>query len=156
MERITTGEGIPNWIRPDIEKERGEIARVAKEFLGKEPSEAIIQEIIRILDEAPIMELSDEDWALLENTDSFHDIRPGHIEDAEGITTTYNQELPSENKRDFQGLLKAFSRGNPMQAPTILKNDQGKLHLVSGNTRLMIARALKMRPKVIIGEVSKM
>jgi len=40
-----------------------------------------------------------------------------------------------------------------MKMPTILKDGTGRLHLISGNTRLMISRALSVRPKVIIGEL---
>lgn len=146
-------EIAPQWIRPNVQNERGEIKRAIQEFLSEDSTEENIKRVLAILESSPLLDLSDEEWAALENTDSFHNVRVGHIEDAEQINERYNQELKPENKRDFEALLGAFRVGRPMEAPTILKN-KGKLHLVSGNTRLMIARALNGQPKVIIGEVS--
>jgi hypothetical protein len=142
----------PNWIQPDLKKEQGEIERVVREFLKKEPDQENIDTIIYTLESAPLIDLSEEEWRLLENTDSFNNVRPGNIEDAKRITEEYNLELAPENRRTFASILKGFSGGN-MEAPTILKNAHGILHLISGNTRLMVARALGIRPKVIIAEV---
>ncbi len=144
----------PNWARPNLEKERGEIERVIKEFLLEESTEENIRRVINALEASPLVDLSDSEWESLENTDSFHNIEPGHIEEAERITDEYNEELLPENKRDFQNILNSIMRGGNMEAPTILKNKDGKLHLISGNTRLMIARALRIRPKVIIGQIT--
>jgi hypothetical protein len=146
-------EMLPEWIRPNIEKERGEIKRVVSDFLSQEPNAENIETVIQLLENSPLTELSDEEWAMLENTDSFHNVSAGDIAGAERINEEYNQELLPENKRDFASLLEAFQNGNNMEAPTILKAN-GVLHLVSGNTRLMIARALNIRPKVIIGEIN--
>jgi len=145
-------EKNPLWIRPDLHKERGEIERAASEFLGLEPTDQNIEKILGILQTAPLVPLSEDEWEQLHNTDSFHNVRPGIIEDAEQITETYNQNLSPENKRDFRVLLDGFLNGKQMKAPVILKNMEGETHLVSGNTRLMIARALRMQPKVIMGE----
>lgn len=146
-------EGIlnPDWIRPDMEEERGEVERVVCEFLGKEATKENIDQIIELLNSAPLVDLPDEDWDRLENTDSFHNIRAGHVEDAEKITEEYNLALSPNNRRNFKNILFGFQSGHKMKAPTILRNSEGKLHLVSGNTRLMISRALGVRPKVIIG-----
>lgn len=142
----------PEWVRPDLKKEKGEIERVIRKFLGKEIIEENIEAVEKVLETAPIVELSDADWAMLENTESFHEIGPGQLAEVERVVDMYNQDLAPENKRDFKKLLVGFQPGNRMQTPTILKY-QGKLHLISGNTRLMIARALNVRPKVIIGEI---
>ena len=145
-------EVAPRWIRPNLDNERGEIERVIREFLLEKPTEENINRIIHIFENAPLSDLSDEEWSALENTDSFHNVRAGRIEDAEQVSNEHEQKLPPENKRDFAGLLNAFKQGGAMEAPTILKN-KGILHLVSGNTRLMIARGLNNRPKVLIGDI---
>lgn len=143
----------PDWIRPDLQEERGEIERVIVEFLKKEPNAENVSAVVSALESAPVVDLSDEEWELLENTDSHLDnVRPGHIEDAEKINNIYNLELPPENRRDFKKTLAGFLNGSKMKMPTILRDKTGKLHLVSGNTRLMISRALSVRPKVIIGK----
>ena len=144
----------PNWIRPDLQEERGEIERVVIEFLKKEPTTENISAVVSALESAPVVDLSDEEWELLENTDSHLDnVRPGHIEDAEKVNDVYNLELPPENRCDLKKTLAGFMNGSKMKVPTILKDKAGKLHLVSGNTRLMISRALNIRPKVIIGKL---
>ncbi len=146
------GKRSPEWIRPNLQKERGEIERALREFLGKKPTPENVSAIVTIFESAPIVELSDEEWKLLENTDSFNRVRPGHFEDAEMIIKEYNLELDDENKRDFKKILMGFY-GGKMEMPAIIRNQNGKLHLVSGNTRLMISRAMNIRPKVVIGKI---
>jgi hypothetical protein len=142
----------PQWIRPNLQSERGEIERVIREFLSEEITEENIRRIVKILEGSPLSDLSDDEWSVLENTDSFQNVRAGHIEDAEQFTKEKNQELKPENKRDFEALLNAFRQGSSMEAPTILKH-KGVLHLMSGDTRLMISRGLNILPKVIMGEI---
>jgi hypothetical protein len=146
-------EKTPEWIRPDFHNERGELERVVRDFLTKDPTPQNIAEVIEVLNRAQVIQLSDVDWELLENTDSFHNISAGQIEEARRKCERYNEELEEENKRDFEAILNGFRQGNKMECPLILQNSDGKLHLVSGNTRLMIARALGIRPEVIIGKI---
>ncbi len=150
---LEIGEIIPNWIRPDLQIERGEVKRVVQEFLKLEPNEQDVERVMGILNSAPFVELSDKDWELLQNTDSFKNVRPGHLEDVEQIVEIYNKVLEPKDKRDFNKTLSGFIEGKEMQSPAILKNNKGELHLVSGNTRLMISRALGVRPEVVIGEL---
>ena len=146
----------PDWIRPNLreEKENGEIERGIVEFLRKEPTEENINAVMHALESAPVTYLSDEEWELLENTDShFGNIRPGHIEDAEKICEIKNSKVPLENRHDFKKVLDGFQNGSKMQVPAILRDRSGRLHLVSGDTRLTICQALCVRPKVIIGKL---
>lgn len=145
----------PDWIRPNLqeEKENGEIARVIVEFLKKEPTTENITIIIGALESAPVLDLSDEEWELLENTDSLISVRVGHIEDVEKYVEKRNSKLPPEDRHDFKKILNGFQNGSKMQMPAILRDASGRTHLVSGNTRLMICRALNVRPKVIIGKL---
>ncbi len=148
-------ENFSNWVRPDISGEMGEIQRVAQEFLGQELTKSNIANVADVLKNGEVVELSDQEWDRLENTDSFHSIRPGEIEDAEKIVDGLNQALDEETKRNFRKTLTGFLNGSLMAMPMILKKPSGEIHLVSGNTRLMICRALKIRPKVVIGKILK-
>jgi len=85
----------------------------------------------------------------LDNTDSF-DITPeGWEKVAENIDYT-NQETGA--KRSWQDLKQKTEQGQELDAPIVLKY-QDELHLVSGNTRLMVARALGKTPKVLFVEM---
>lgn len=150
MESISIPE--VNWIRPDPEREKGEIERVLCGFLGLELNEENFKRLVSIIEKAAIVELSDEAWEILENTDSFHNIRTGHIEDVEKITEDYNRDLPQEKRRSVAMIKEGFMSGREMQLPIIVMNIKGIMHLLSGNTRLMVARALGIRPKVIIAK----
>ena len=154
MEKIENTENQleVTWIRPDLDRERGEIERVLKEFLGQEPNEENIRNFEIAVNNTTKVELSDEQWESLENTDSFHNVRPGHLEDVTNILDASNQELSPKNRRDLKKHLGRFIGNTPIEAPIIVKNKDGKLHLVSGNTRLMVCRLLGIRPKVIIAE----
>jgi hypothetical protein len=145
-------EFITNWIKPNLRNEVGEIQRVLENFLKIEPSRENILKFAAILESAPLIELTDEQWENLENTDSFHKINEGDLLRVEGLVEEYNAELPEGRKRSSQNILNGFQNGSSMEAPTIVQNEEGTTHLISGNTRLMIARALGIRPKVIIAK----
>ncbi len=139
-------ENMPEWVRPNLVNEKGELERTMRDFLGEEVTSGNLNRFMNILNNSPIIELSDIDWEVLDNTDSFHNVHPGQIEE--------ERKLAGEYGRNFENILNAFKQGRNMECPIIVKNKEGQLHLVSGNTRLMIARALAIRPKVIVGEDS--
>lgn len=141
-----------NWIRPNLENERDEIKRAIYEFLDRLPTEEDVNEITKVIEVSPMVSLSYDDWRHLNNTDSFRVVRTGFLEDAKKITEENNLKLLPENKHDFENILSGYENGSPMECPIIMRN-KGKLHLVSGNTRLMISRAKNIYPKVIIVDV---
>jgi len=150
MEKVKVG---PEWIRPDLQEEIGEIERVIVTFLERELSLENTNAVISALESALVVDLSDEEWNLLENTDShLGNIRPGHIEDAEENTEA-KLKLHPENPHDFKNILSGFINGSKMKTPMILRNKTGRLHLISGDTRLMICQALSVRPRVVIGKI---
>lgn len=144
---------IPNWIKPNLRDEAGEIKRVLEDFLGIEPSRENIIMLANVLEAESLVELTDELWEQLENTDSFHKVTRGDFETVEKLTEEYNKELPEGRRRSVKNILDGFQNSQPMEAPTIVENREGKIHLISGNTRLMTARALGIRPRVIIGKL---
>ncbi len=153
-EQLTQKESFQeiNWVRPDIQSEMGEIERVAKMISESDDHRdhhypKILQDITKAIETARLEGLTDEMWGMLENTDSYHhDLRPGHIEDVQKIVGSY---------RDWKSLLDAIQNNAPMQVPIILIQENGIPHLVAGNTRLMIARALGAKVQALIARLEK-
>jgi len=152
MEELQSQEKFVNWIRPNVQAERTEIARTLIKFLNVEPTDKNVGKIIETIEVAAISELTEDEWEKLDNTESFHGVRVGHLEDAEQITEKHNQYLSRGYQRNVGVLADALRDGKEMEAPVILKNEKGETHLVSGNTRLMVARALGIQPQVIVVE----
>jgi hypothetical protein len=152
MEELQNSEKFVNWVRPNLQNERSEIERAVSEFVGIEPTHENVERVIESIGTALISNLSEADWQKLENTDSFENVRPGHIEDVERIIETYNKDLSRGTQRNVSLLVGGFKSGNEMETPVILESESGYLHLVSGNTRLMVARVLNIQPKVIIAK----
>lgn len=146
-------EKMPRFVRPEIAGEKDEIVRVIKEFFADMQPTPSPEQLIELFEKASIVELSDADWERLENTDSFHGVQAGDVERARTITEDYNKELPEQYHRDFDALLAAFKKGNDIECPMIIAHNN-RTHLVSGNTRLMIMRALGIRPRVIIATLN--
>lgn len=124
---------------PNLEAERGEFERVARTY------GADLETLLFLAEEEGTLKNLDEDlWASLENTDSN---RFGLGEWDEVREASEAQEV----KRDWESLKEKMERGEPLDAP-IIAVVEGAPHLVSGNTRLMVARALGITPKVLLFE----
>lgn len=136
------------FVFPDINKEMGEIERTSTNYNPKDP-EVFIRAFIEKAKESRLFNLTEEMWSELENTDSF-DILKDNFEKVKEHTEYYNKETSSN--RDWQDLKQKMEQGQELDAPIILKY-LNKLHLVSGNTRLMLARALGKTPKVLLVEM---
>jgi hypothetical protein len=134
---------------PSIEEELGEIERVAELFYQDDDLVRFRELFVEKAKNSVLSELSEEDWQKLENTDSF-DIGIGDWDSIEEHIAYTNQETGAN--RNWQTLKPKMENGEELDAPIILKYE-GKLHLVSGNTRLMVARALGVVPQVLIVEI---
>jgi hypothetical protein len=133
-----------HWTAPDFGHELGEIFRTAERFV-EDPDDrtGLALRMYEALSKAGPEDLTDDLWQRLENTDSY-DIRQG---DFDAVRT-----LAEANSRDFDFHLQRMLSGEPVPAPTIAIVD-GVAHKVGGNTRLMIARVLGVRPKVVIARI---
>lgn len=134
-------EAIPEqalFKTPDIYSEYGEFDRVGKEF-GFDGS--VLMHLAK--ENGKMNALNDEMWSRLENTDSC-DIEEGDWETVESKS--------KEASRDFLVSKNKIEDGELLDAPIIVKIG-GTLHLVSGNTRLMVAKALGIKPQVYLFEV---
>jgi hypothetical protein len=133
---------MEQWQKPNLEREFGEIDRTAKEFSkgNKELYDKIMWAFKNQFEFARLEELTDEVWAQLENTDSYHDISGGEVDKL--------SEIAAKNKRAWKRKSDDMKKGVPMAAPIIFQMGN-RYHKVAGNTRLMIARVLGIRPKVV-------
>jgi hypothetical protein len=122
---------------PDIEAERGEFERVGQTF-------GVDSDTLMFLakEEGEFISLNDSLWGILENTDSY--------KFGKGDWSAV-AKFSNEYARDWESLRSKIEHGGPLDAPIILKMN-GIYHLISGNTRLMVARALGITPKVLVFE----
>ena len=136
------------FVFPNLDNEIGEIERVAKEFT-KVSQKGFAQRFMRIAAESKVRELSEEEWQTLDNTDS-NDIQKGDWD-----KVAHHSVADGAHPRDWETLRNRMESGEPLDAPIILKSDN-RLHLVSGNTRLMVAQALGVRPQVLIVDMARL
>lgn len=131
-----------NFSVPIPEYENGEIERVAKVF-GKEPKKFLNNFLESAKSTEPIS-LQEDIWSQLENTDSYD------IQKEDWKTVEYHAvEGNPKNPRDWKRIKESMEIKSSIDLPIIF-HANGKFHLVSGNTRLMVARALGIVPKVLI------
>lgn len=123
----------PNWIKPVVSTERGEFERTANSF-GLNTVDMMVA-----ADKGQLIDWPFSAWNTLENTDSF-----------ETGTETAADSLARSYGRDTTSIKHAFRTGGDLPAPIIWQRLDGSYYLVAGNTRLMIARALDRRPKVLL------
>jgi hypothetical protein len=134
-------EAIPEqalFMTPDVYSEYGEFDRVGKEF-GFDG--ATLMYLAR--ENGKIIALTDEAWSELENTPSYE------IEEGDWETVAYHAKAHS---RDYIDLRKKLTGGISVDAPIVIKVAD-TLHLVSGNTRLMVVKACGIKPQVYLFEV---
>lgn len=136
----------PQFSFPSFDHEIGEIERVQQHF-----NIQLADFVAKFLERAragTLERLSDEKWDALENTDSHStDILRGDwnaVSEHAGAT---------EPNRDWQILKEKIRTGEPIDAPVIVRRG-GIFHLVSGNTRLMVCRALGVKPDVLIVDIT--
>ncbi len=118
--------------------EEGELDRVTELFAKKDP-EKFKREFDRLFHSQPLVEFSEDVWQKLENTDSLQ-IKKGSWKLVEEII---------KDSRDWKRLRLQMVQGHEIKAPVAVEVG-GTLHLMSGNTRLMVARALGITPQVLI------
>ncbi len=135
-----------NWIKGAIENEGGEFHRVLETFYGKEKVEEEKYNLSKLIREnyanAELQDLPDTIWLQLENTDSL-DIGVGDF-------LKINEIIG--DKRDWRSIKNLFEKNQKVEASIIAHLPDETYHLVSGNTRLCVAKALNIKPKVIILE----
>ena len=118
---------------PQLARESGEFERVGKQF-GIDSSVLLFQAQLGTL-----VELDEDTWNQLENTDSY-DLSPGDWEAVDQLATMA--------ARDWRSIRNTTI----LDAPIIMRY-RDRYHLVAGNTRLLVARALGNIPRVLLFSV---
>ena len=133
----------PNFIFPDLRYEMGEIERTAKLFASEHVKD-FMKKFVEQAQESELIDLTEDIWKDLENTDSFDITKHDWEQVAE-----YSEFVG----RDWQTKRDLIQNGTPVHAPVILKKGN-VYHKIAGNTRLMVARALGVVPKVLIVDMT--
>ena len=145
-------EAVPNFQQftyPNIKNELGEVRRIAIELFPLNEKFSV-KSFIEEVKKSKLVPLKENLWAQLENTDSYG-ISLGCWDDVKYHAVDGNPEHP----RDWQGLKRLMEAKGSLEAPIILKYAENKYHLVSGNTRLMVARALGVSPQILLVDMSE-
>lgn len=151
LEEHHNKESLPliQWVNYEnlniIRKEVGEVERVVETVLGISRDDSFFEitkmAILEKIFYSSLQELSQEIWEQLENTDSNTEISKGDFQKAKEYAEYY--------KKNYDGLVAAIKKGEKLPAPVILHWDE-RYHLISGNTRLMIAKASGQIPQIIV------
>ena len=124
--------------------EIGEIERVQTHF--GITSRNFSKQFLQRARQGRIAKLSEDQWRILENTDSL-EIQKGDW----GLVAEHAEhQRPS---RDWQLLKQRLLSKLPIDAPIIARRGDA-LHLVTGNTRLMVSRAMDIQPDVLIVDIT--
>lgn len=136
----------PQWhvdLKQLDEYERGEAERVADQYgnLTEPPtdSNALWQKIVMAARNPSSLRMISPQQ--IPSIDNFKRLRSNSIEQV----IEYLESKP----RDWRSILQAFQKGDSLPAPVVIVLPNGTPHLMSGNSRLMMARALKMPVKVL-------
>ena len=123
--------------QPNLEAERGEFVRVGCKF-GIDDSVLMYQ----AEQQGSMIKLTNDIWSQLDNTDSYRIT----VDDHEAAAS-----FATMNQRDYHKVAEQMYV-EAVDAPIIMKYGV-MYHLVSGNTRLMAARAYGVTPNVWMFEV---
>lgn len=137
---ITTKNNLKpydNWIIPNAKIEEGEIERTAKEL------NLNFNTLYDKIKQGRMINLNDEMIKYLRNTD-YPNIK------------NLKQAIQKAKKygKDYKKVGSLLKYGKKIYAPIFI-NYNGKLYCVSGNTRLMIAKGLGIRPKIWLVTIDK-
>lgn len=117
-----------SWYIPNLDKEEKEIEEISQK-LGVTPNSLRLS-----LNRGKLIPLTDRIWENLKNSDSFgiHDM----------------SKIRAIAKDEYKWLFDAMTSGKPVPAPIVSTNAQGDPYLVSGNKRLMLAKAFLTNPQI--------
>lgn len=127
--------------KPDIFSEKVEFERVASTF----NIDSLV--LLWSAQQGSMTQLTEDVWSTLQNTNSFS------VEKNDHDTATQHAESVGLDYREVaEAIYAGVANNQPIHAPIVMKI--GNLyHLVSGNTKLMAARAYGVTPKIWMFEV---
>ena len=118
------------WQMPNIMEERGEVTRQAQS-MGLD-----WRQLMQAIRQARIVPLDNNTWVNMKNTNSTDP----------NLTL---QEVMSWTHRDVGRIFQAFQTGGTLPAPIVVIN-QNVPYCLAGNTRLSVAKVLRVKPKVLM------
>jgi hypothetical protein len=145
------------WYKTSFSAEREEFVRVANDFTPKVDlrnrplGNVVVAENQRTnlnylrdaySDRSNPSALSDRIWKKLENSDSWKTVTPDMVEGA------IRRNTLSSGPRNVGNIIDEFNTGR-IRAPIIMVYGSDRYTLIAGNTRLMVARASGVTPKVV-------
>jgi hypothetical protein len=125
------------WKTPDLEAEQEKFQRIA-ESLGLD-----VSDIQSKAGRGHTCQLSPQIWSMLANSESWT------IESMEEA-----EKRAALRDIDLQPVLDAVAAGQTISAPVVLILGDGTPHLVSGDDRLMIARAMDIEAQVFFVDMT--
>jgi hypothetical protein len=137
LKRLIT-ESEQKWEKPSFDEEKEEFERTAEEL------DIPLSELEDAFNHGNLRMMPKPIWEKLKNTDSAN---TETFDELVQILQKYKKKDP-EFERDWRTLRKAFDKKLPMKAPIVLKHDK-EFYLISGNTRLMVAKVLETQPVFI-------
>lgn len=127
--------------KPDIFSEKGEFERVASTF------NIDSSVLLWSAQQGSMTQLTEDIWSTLQNTDSFSVEKDDH-----DTATQHTESIGSDYREVAEAIYAGVANNQLIHAPIVMKI--GNLyHLVSGDTRLMAARAYGVTPKIWMFEV---
>jgi hypothetical protein len=115
------------WTKPSLQEEMDEFKRYKENYSEK-------------FDSGKLITLEDEMWSKINNTDSYN-VRS--LEEARSLSKEYGRDI------------ELFTEASELPAPIVVKKHDGSLELIAGNTRLMWSKALKIKPKIYLIDLSE-
>lgn len=142
------------WVKPDFHEEEGEfmghflswyeeeILKVDWDTISDEEYYQYITDLHYAYADAKVEPLTDEEWAQMENTDSWY------INTEEDLYNVVHGMWGRDKERILKYSLDPIRNGGVVQTPIVVYSDGNPPYLVAGNTRLSACKVLGVRPMV--------
>jgi hypothetical protein len=139
------------WKKVSYTDELGEFERINEDFsygATSKEKRSNLDMLRAAYRNGKLQTLTDSKWRDLDNTDSWK------TDTLEKIQKAIKSNARSSGKRSIENVLKEFLTGS-VRAPIVLSFNNGKnMSLIAGNTRLMVARMLGIKPDVVVVDLN--
>ena len=125
----------PIWIKPNLSEEMPELQRTAELI-----PEFTLDEIVHAFNDAKLEQLSEEEWATIDG--------PDNLFQQPNLTIEQVHEHLS-GKRNSAIIEQGIRNNSTIPAPVVLTGLWDNPYLIGGNSRLLICKALGIRPLVL-------
>lgn len=134
LKKLVESLSFDNWVNPDFNYEDSEFKRTARDLKLK-------YSFIRksVLTKGFLVEFNDDLWRTCDNTSSFK---------INSLSDCNDYLIKVDRNRNLKRLIEGFKNNNEIPAPIVIIKSDNQPYLVGGNTRLMVSKALGIRPKV--------